>query len=131
MLFRSRNAILHNAIFGNGRLGIELLNNGNNNQPAPTLTSAATGGGLTTIQGTFTGQPSRVYTLELFANDDPSGSQGERFLGSFSVLTDASGMATFTVSLGLEVTAGGTVTATLTDPLNNTSAFSSPQPVTS
>jgi titin len=126
----NRDAILHNSIFGNGHLGIELLHNGNNGQSAPTVTSAVTGGGITTIQGTFTGRPSTTYTLELFANDGPSDGQGKRFLGSFSVLTDPSGAATFMVSLGVEVTVGGTVTATLTDPLNNTSAFSLPRTVT-
>jgi parallel beta-helix repeat protein len=125
------NAIQGNAIFGNGNLGIELLHGGNNGQPAPTLTAAASGGGLTTVQGAFTGLPSTTYTLELFANSDPAGGQGERFLASLTVTTDADGVASFSVSLGLEVPAGAALTATLTDPDGNTSPFSLPVVVTS
>jgi hypothetical protein len=124
------NSILHDAIFANANLGIELLDGGNDGQPAPALISAASGGGVTTIQGSFTGQPSTLYTLELFANSDPANPQGERFLISLTVLTDADGMATFTASFGFEVPAGQVVTATLTDPLGNTSSFSLGLPVT-
>jgi hypothetical protein len=126
-------AILHNAIFANGHLGIELLNNGNNNQPAPTLTAAQSAGGMTTIQGTFSGQPLTTYTLEFFANDsaDPSGfGQGMRWLFSVVVTTDASGNADFTVTGLGTVPVGQFVTATATDPGNNTSEFSNDVPVT-
>src|SRR5262249_27485838 len=55
------NAILRNAIFANAGLGIELRNGGNNNQPAPVLTSATSAGGVLTVQGTYTGRPSTTY----------------------------------------------------------------------
>jgi hypothetical protein len=117
------NAILHNRIFANANLGIELLHGGNNNQAAPVLTSAVSGDGITNIQGTFTGRPSTTYTLEFFADtDDPA--QGRQFLGSFTITTDANGVANFTISLGLELMPGEWITATSTDPNNNTSAFS-------
>jgi hypothetical protein len=67
-----------------------------------------------------------TYTLEFYADTvvDPSGSgQGERFLISLTVTTDASGVAQFAVSLGLEVPAGDYLTATATDPGQNTSLF--------
>jgi titin len=123
------NAILHNRIFANANLGIELLHGGNNNQAAPVLTSAVTGQGITTIQGTFSGQPSTTYTLEFFADTD-NPAQGRRFLGSFTVTTNSSGVANFMFSLGLELMPGEWVTATGTDPNNNTSAFSSGVAVT-
>ena len=46
------NAIQENSIYGhtNG-LGIQLLNNGNHNQPAPLLTDVSSGGGSITIDG--------------------------------------------------------------------------------
>jgi hypothetical protein len=126
----SGNTILHDLIFANANLGIELLDGGNNGQPVPTVTSAASGGGLTNIQVDFTGPPSTLYTLELFANGDPANPQGERFLISLTVSTNADGVASVTVSVGFEVPPGQVVTATLTDPLGNTSAFSLGLPVT-
>jgi hypothetical protein len=125
------NAILRNAIFANRGLGIELLHDGNNNQPAPVLTSASSGGGVLTVQGTFTGRPSTTYTLEFFANGDPSSpGQGERFFAALTVTTDAGGHATFTLGLVIHVAPGESLTATATDPANNTSAFSQPVEVT-
>jgi hypothetical protein len=123
------NAVLHNHIFANANLSIELLNHGNNDQAAPTLTSAVSGGDITTIQGTFTGQPSTTYTLEFFADTD-NPAQGRQFLGSFTITTDSSGKANFTISLGLELMPGEWVTASATDLNNNTSAFSTGVSVT-
>jgi parallel beta-helix repeat protein len=120
------NPILGNRIFGNTDLGIELVNGGNNGQAAPELTSAVSGRGETNFTGTMTGRPLTTYTLEFYADTvvDPSGSgQGERFLISVTVTTDASGVAQFAVSLGLEVPAGQYLTATATDPDGNTSMF--------
>jgi hypothetical protein len=55
---------------------------------------------------------------------DPSGlGQGERFLISITVTTDASGVARFAVRLGFEVPAGEHLTATAADPDANTSMF--------
>jgi parallel beta-helix repeat protein len=45
------NAILHNTIFGNLGLGIDLLHGGNNNQAAPELASAVSGAGKRTSPG--------------------------------------------------------------------------------
>jgi parallel beta-helix repeat protein len=123
------NAILRNSIFSNARLGIELVNHGNNDQSAPVLTSALSGGGLTTIQGTFTGRASTTYRVEFFA-DDTIPAQGKRFLGAVMVTTDATGHANVELTVGLELDPGLAVTATATDPANNTSPFSNAVVVT-
>jgi hypothetical protein len=119
------NAILGNAVFANGGPGIELLHGANHVQPAPVLTSATTDGTGTTVTGTLTSTPNATFTLEFFANDlnDPSGS-GERFLGSVVVTTDADGHASFTLTLDAAVNPGWFLTATATDPANNSSGFS-------
>jgi hypothetical protein len=85
------NAISQNSIFGNANLGVELLNGGNNDEPAPQLDSAVAGGGVAVVQGTFTGQTLTIYTLEFFAADRSS--QGQQFLGSLTVTTDDNGVA--------------------------------------
>jgi titin len=127
------NAILHNSLFGNGLPGgggIGLFDGGNNSQPAPTLTSAASSGGSTTVQGTLSGLASTSYTIELFANSDATDGEGRQFLGSYTVTTDDSGNVSFSLNVSMAVPSGWTVTATATDPWNDTSAFSAPQAVT-
>jgi titin len=122
------NGILHNSIFDNANLGIELLNGGNNNHPAPQLTSAVAGCGVTTVRGVLAAQASTLYTLEFFVAD--SSGQGQQFLGSVTVTTDENGLAVFSVDLAGEQPPGQPVTATATDPSNNTSAFCQPVVVT-
>jgi hypothetical protein len=120
-------AILGNSIFANGNLGIELVRGGNNDQAAPMLTSATTDGASITITGTLISTPNSTFTLEFFANrsSDPSGIyEGEQFLGSIQVTTDAFGNASFTVTFAVAVNPSWVVTATATDSGNNTSQFS-------
>jgi hypothetical protein len=124
------NAILHNPIFSNGKLGIELTNGGNHNQAAPVLILAVTDSTTTTVQGTLTSSPNATFAIELFANTvcDPSGyGQGEQFLASFSLTTDAAGHASFTYTTG--VIPGEFMTATATSADGNTSQFSNCVPV--
>ena len=121
------NAILRNAIFGNGNLGIELTNGDNHDQDAPGITSATSGGGVTTVAGTLQSAPSSPFVIEVFANQtcDPSGlGEGEQFLASLTVTTDSGGTADFTLALAIEVPPGEFVAATATDADGNTSAFS-------
>ena len=117
------NAILSNQIFRNAGLGIELVNGANNNQPAPLLTSAD---GLNHVVGTLTAAPSTAYQIQFFANAecDPSGSgEGQTFIGALTAATDGGGMLAFDQMLGS--TPGlPIITATATDPNNNTSQFS-------
>jgi hypothetical protein len=67
-------------------------------------------------------------TLDFYASTaaDPSGNgEGQRYLGSTSVMTDGGGNATFTgVVLAGASSAGEFITATATDPNGNTSEFS-------
>lgn len=133
------NAVLGNSILSNGTLGIDLGVDGvtpndsgdgdtgiNNLQNFPVLTSAVAGAGNTVVQGTLESTPSTTFRVELFSSTtcDPSGNgEGETFQGFVSASTDASGNATFSATLPL-IPAGHVVTATTTDPTNNTSEFS-------
>jgi titin len=128
------NAIRRNVILGHDvGLGIELTNNGNNNQAYPVLTSAYSDGSSTTIAGALASTPSTTFTIEFFADTvcNPSGyGEGERFLGSTTVTTDADGNADFTFTIAIAVDPGQFIAATATDADNNTSAFSLCQEVT-
>jgi hypothetical protein len=127
------NAIHQNAIFANNAGGIALLTDGNHDEPAPELTSATSGSGMTTVKGSVMGDPSTELAVEFFANTvcDPSGfGQGERYLDTAAVTTDSGGQADFTVTLNQEVDPGQFITATATDPQGNTSTFSNCQEVT-
>jgi hypothetical protein len=129
----ARYAIRRNSIGGNAQLGIDLGNTpgvtpndpgdldggANGLQNFPVLATAAGG-----IQGTLNSAPNLTYQIDYFRNSacDPSGNgEGEVFLGSTSVITDANGnaaMPLFAVNPGL------IVTATATSPTAETSEFS-------
>jgi CSLREA domain-containing protein len=83
----------------------------------PILTSAGSSGGNTIVQGTYSGSPDTEYELEFFANNmcDPSGSgEGETFIGSVFLTTDASGNATFNETFAASTPPGASITATAT-----------------
>jgi hypothetical protein len=132
------NGILGDLIFANGGLGIDLGDDGvtpngpnpgvgpNNLQNYPVLSTATVTGGSTTITGTLTSAPGTTFRIEPFSSDtaDPSGyGQGQTFLGFVTVTTDATGAATFSFTVTADLT-GESITATATDPGNNTSEFS-------
>jgi|GEM_PF-2575609 len=120
------NQITRNSIFTNTGLGISLTNGGNLELPAPVLTSASVGGGGTTVVGTLTvvSQPSTVFILEFFT-DPVNEAGGKVYIGSKAVTTDGSGVASFTAFFpALFVAHGQYITATATDPANDTSPFS-------
>ena len=117
------NAILLNSISANGGLGIELVNGANNSQPAPHLTGAS---GANQVEGTLNAAALTTYRIEFFANAvcDPSGAgEGEVFIGSLTAATDGAGLLAFDellpASPGKPI-----ITATATDPNDNTSQFS-------
>jgi hypothetical protein len=100
---------------------------GNNRQNFPVLTSAASGGGTATIEGTLNSTPNTDFRLEFFANTtaDPSNhGEGESFIGSTNVTTDGSGDVSFTNTFSAIVPVGEFISATATDPGGNTSEFS-------
>jgi len=79
------------------------------------------------IEGTFNSTRNTDFRLEFFSNTvcDPSGyGEGETFLGSTNVTTNDSGNVSFTVTFPTTVPVGHSITATATDPNNNTSEFS-------
>lgn len=138
----SGNAILGNAIFDNGELGIDLDDDGvtlndpgdgdagpNNLQNFPVITSASSGGGSTTVAGQLNSAPSTTFRLEFFFSPaaDPSGfGEGQTLLGFANVTTDAAGNVSFAAVLPATAPPGHVVTATATDPAGNTSEFSAP-----
>ncbi len=134
------NSISANAIHDNGGLGIDLGGDGvtpndlgdpdtgpNNLQNYSVLSGVTAGSGTTTIQGTLNSLANTTFRLEFFASAtcDPTGyGEGARYLGTTSVPTDGRGNASFSASLPVTVAGGDRITATATDPSNNTSEFS-------
>lgn len=118
-----------NSIHDNGELGIDLSGGAaNGGQPAPVVDSAASDAGTITVTGTVSGPPSTAMVVEAFLNVacDPSGrGEGELFLGSVTVTTDASGTSPFVATFPDPGFAGDVLTATATDlSTGNTSEFS-------
>lgn len=135
----TNNAILGNAIFANGALGIDLGPAGTNaivacgagtganmGQNYPVLTQAVSGNG-TGVRGTLNSRPNQSFLLQFFANPacDSSGcGEGQIYLGQQTVVTGSDCHAPFAVALPVQVPIGYAVTATATDSANNTSEFS-------
>ncbi len=122
----AENDIAANSIHDNGGLGIHLtrepgspvLPPGNHGQPAPDLTAAGSAGGSTTVAGTLAAAPSASYRIDFYssARCDPSRfGEGERYLGSTTVLTSAAGTAAFTASFAVGLPPQAAYTATSTD----------------
>jgi Big-like domain-containing protein len=132
-------AVRGNSIHDNGLLGIDLAVDGvtandagdgdsgpNNLQNFPVITLAVSNGPLTTVTGTLNSAPSTTYTLEFFSSPtcDASGNgEGKTLLGVLTTTTDVAGNGTFGQLFGT-ATSGQVLTATATDPSNNTSEFS-------
>jgi hypothetical protein len=117
-----------NSIYANTGLGIALLNGGNHEQGAPTISSVTTNGLNTTVQGSLAVvSPFQQYAIQLFASPscDPSGAgEGQQFVKVRSFTTDASGTLQFTMRVDV-IPSGQAVTATATNALTgDTSEFS-------
>jgi len=140
----TNNAILGNAIFSNGALGIDLGSvNPNPNiscgtgtganmaQNYPALAQAVSGNG-TGVRGTLNSRPNSPFLLQFFANPayDSSGyGEGQVYLGQKSVMTSNDCNASFVAALPVSVPVGYFITATATDSANNTSEFSACVPI--
>jgi uncharacterized repeat protein (TIGR01451 family) len=100
----------------------------------PVITSAQTGANQVDIQGRLTSNPNSDFTIQFFANavDSPPGrEQGQTFIGSITVSTDPSGVATFSTRLSGNVAAGQFLTAIATESgSQNSSEFSADVPIT-
>jgi parallel beta-helix repeat protein len=145
------NAFLQNSIFSNGMLGIDLIAPGTvggywapqgvplQNTPGgphqganllqnyPVLSSAVSSASGTAITGTLNSTPNETFHLEFFASPTANASgygEGKTYLGSTSVTTDASGNASFSLTVPVGNLVGQVLSATATDPGNNTSEFS-------
>ena len=134
------NSIRGNVINSNGGLAIDLGKDGrtlndpgdgdygpNNFQNYPVITSLTTGA-ATHVTGTLNSTPDSIFTIDIYAQTgavpvNPGSSI--RYLGSVAVTTDASGNATFDVTLdGAATSSDELVSATATDFYGNTSEFS-------
>lgn len=133
----NKNAISQNSIFANHFRGIGIYTNSNNNQAAPTLSSAILGNagnvGGTDVSGTLSSTANTTFHLEFFANP-PGNGEGQFFVGSANVPTNAGGIGSFVsppVHLAAAVPKDYLITATATDPNGNTSQFCATRVVTS
>ncbi len=121
------NTIRQNLIYANGGLGIAHSNGGNSNQAKPSVNSATSSDGTTTVSVTLVSAPDTTYTLDFFSSAmcNPSTfGEGETYLGSKTLTTKATGRGRTIFVAGVEVPVGHVITATATSPSNNTSEFS-------
>jgi hypothetical protein len=111
----------------------------NNLENFPVLSAASSTGTDISVSGTFSqpNQPGQTITLDFYGNTNPAHLQadghyygeGQTWLGSATVTTDAGGNATFAVDLPGGGPAPPYISATATDPGGNTSEFSADVPV--
>jgi hypothetical protein len=137
----AQNPILFNDIYLNGNLGIDLGDDDgvNPNDPGdidggpnlrqnyPVLFSVASRWDSTAISGILNSNPNRAFRIQFFSNSVPDPSdygEGETWIDSVTVTTDNDGNAQLAVAVSPPVPPGYWVTATATDPNNNTSEFS-------
>ena len=134
------NTLFSNSMFSNGGLGIDLneddvtLNDEfdpdtgpNELQNFPVISHAIQKDMSMKIHGLLVSLPSTTFRLEFFSSNscDPSGyGEGQTFLGSINVTTNADGNSSFRASLPISLLPGTFLTATATDSAGNTSEFS-------
>jgi hypothetical protein len=140
------NSILENSIVSNGKLGIDLGNDGptpntpggphsgaNLLQNHPVIASAVSSASSTLVTGSLNSTPGMTFQLEFFANPTANASgygEGKTYLGTTSVTTDASGNASIVFTAPTSVTPGYFISSTATDSADNTSEFSLDRVVT-
>jgi CSLREA domain-containing protein len=140
------NAIRGNSIYGNGLLGIDLApgtpsvggvtpndtgdadSGPNNLQNFPIIHTAVALPGVLVATVSLNSRPNTTYVIDFYASAsaDPSGhGEGQRYLGSKTITTDAAGnVLSVVLNLNCTIRPGEVVTATATDPSGNTSEFS-------
>lgn len=105
-----RNQVLYNSITNNSGIGIELANDANNDISAPTIFSAS----CSNVLGTTTPDCGTSCVVQIFSDDAEEG-----YMLEGTVTTVGAGNFSWSGFLN-----GPNVTATVTDALGNTSAFS-------
>jgi hypothetical protein len=134
-----QNSIRGDNIYYNGKLGIDLGNDGvtlndpedadvgpNLLQNFPVLTSVTLSGNTATISGTLNSTPLSTFAIDFFASqiwDTTHYGEGQKYLGSISVTTDAAGNASFTATMPGVPSGFNYFAATATDSNGNTSEF--------
>ena len=96
-------------------------------QNFPIIASVGVGPNSTNIKGSLNTKAGAVFNLDFYRNSscDPSGNgEGEHFIGSTTVTTDANGNANFDVTFTVSSSPTEVVTGTATDEIGNTSEFS-------
>jgi hypothetical protein len=140
----TNDAILGNAIFSDGALGIDLGTVGitpndpcdtdagaNQQQNFPVLSQAVVGS-ATGVRGTLNSAANSTFLLQFFASpvcDSSGNGEGAIYLGDKTVVTTNDCNTGFVASLPGVVPLGYVITATATDSSNNTSEFSVCTPV--
>jgi hypothetical protein len=134
-----------NSIYANDEIGIDLMPNtwdfgptpndpldadtgANGLQNFPDIASAAREGSGVHVVGSLHSSPLGEFTVEFFASPECHASgfgEGQMFLGSAGITTDAAGDADFDVLLAASVPDGWVMTSTATlEPVGSTSEFS-------
>ncbi len=117
-------AIRGNSIFGNGGLGIDLLNSGNDQQSSPVITNAVGYATSTVVSGTLHSLTNAAFLIDVYRNPAANPTEGEFYAGTVNVTTDGSGNASFALTNNTGNYAGQYVTATATSATGDTSEFS-------
>lgn len=120
----ANNRLSRNSILASGGLAIDDQSGA---ITRPSLTTANSSGGTTTITGTLSSAISTTYRIEFYATPstlvDSGGGEGRLYLGSTNVTTTSSGNATINASLSVAVNHGDSVTAIAIGPTGETSHF--------
>jgi hypothetical protein len=106
----TNNTITQNSIFSNGDLGIELTDDGNYNLAAPNITAGS-------CDGPVSGTACAGCTVEIFSDEANEG----RYYEGTTTADETTGAFSWSGSMN-----GPNLTATATDPDDNTSPFSTP-----
>ena len=116
--------ISRNVIHSNAGRGIELVGSANHGLPSPTVTGASLSAGGLAVSGTLAATANTTFTVEVFANPT-GGDEGQVFLGTASVTTDAAGKGSFAATVTAPPAGFDAITATATNQATgDTSEFS-------
>lgn len=116
------NNLTQNSIHNNTNYGIDLLNGGNDEVPAPTMTSGGLDGNILSVSGFNAGADSIV---EIFKADSLSSGEGMTYLGNLAASSTGNFSGSINVA-GSGLSIGDPIVATTTYVNRNTSEFSTP-----